>query len=185
MTLPPHDSNDEALLLSLQQGDRAALKTLSDRWYRRVLQFMLARTGNWDLALDLSQDVFVTLFRRAQQYDPSYTADKWIFMLARDRCADHFRASARHGNALKRLALQQQLEGFSGRAPLSDLLNEELLQSIHDAVAAMPEARKAALLMRLQGMSYAEIGKRLRQPESTVRYHISLTIQDLKNSQNL
>ena len=82
---------DELLMHAVQGGELDALGELFERHHRPVFHFLSRTTGDAALAEDLVQEVFVRILKYRHTYDASSRFDTWLFRIARNARADHFR----------------------------------------------------------------------------------------------
>jgi len=163
-----HSDPDVALMLRVKQGDRAAFDLLIEK-YRKPLLNVIARTiGRQTDAEDLAQDVFVRVYRAAHRYEPAAKFSTWLYTIARRVCLNYARTQA-----LRRwFSLTGEPDDAQdapndatndppdSRAldPAQDLERRELQRIVAQAVAALPERlRFAVVLRRYEELSYEEI----------------------------
>ena len=134
-------------------------------------------TGRPDDARDLTQDVFLRVFRSLHSYDAAAGSFRtWLVRLTRNLLIDHYRKTRKH-RVLDPLEDQmdrlEETAGLGARADrvLSGREAGELLQAALQKLS--PELREAVVLRDLQEMEYREIAQVLRVPEGTVKSRIN------------
>ena len=158
---------DALLMLRVQKGDQEAFGALVDR-YKQPITNLLARTLNDPAeAEDLAQNVFVQVYKSAHRYRVSARFSTWIYTIARNLCLNEIRRRSRHPAESLDKAGEEREEGPARQfvdlkaehAP-TELLRGELEEKIAEAVAALPEKqRMAVLLCREEELSYEEIAR--------------------------
>lgn len=153
-------------MLRVRDGDRAAFEVLIEK-YRQPLLNVIARTiGRQADAEDLAQDVFVRVYRAAPRYEPTAKFSTWLYTIARRICLNHVRAQS-----LRRWFSWTSEHDDPDDAPndppdprapdpAQDLERRELQRIVAQAVAALPERlRFAVVLRRYEELSYEEIAE--------------------------
>jgi RNA polymerase sigma-70 factor, ECF subfamily len=173
MTLNTTPSDDQLLRL-MMAGDEAAFTTLYRRRQGGVYRFALQMSGSEALAEDVTQEVFIVLMREAERYDATRgSLQSYLYGIARnhvlrrlerDRPFVQFADDAEEADVLSS-------ELFVAREdPLSDLLHSEMIESVRQAVLALPaHYREVVVLCDLHEMSYAEAAAALSCAVGTVR----------------
>jgi RNA polymerase sigma-70 factor (ECF subfamily) len=184
---PEQDATQEALGRLLRQcmaGDQHAWQQLVTSQHRRIYAICYRFTGSATEAEDLTQDVFVKLYRNLASFDVQKGSfQTWITTLARNLLVDHFRRT-RLERATDSLdaSLSTDDDGPSmadrladpGRSQEQHVAGLELKVRIQQALKELsPELREAVILRDLEDMDYKEIAEVLRVPEGTVKSRIS------------
>lgn len=88
---PGVETADEILAVQAREGDLSAFDELVRRHHGRIWRFhhVMTRDPHW--AADLTQETFLTAFRRLEQYDPARPWLPWLLAIARHKCTDHWR----------------------------------------------------------------------------------------------
>ena len=77
------------------EGDGTAWETLVAKHRRRVFNIAYKFTGRHDRAEDLSQEIFLRVFKNLGKFDPSADFSKWLASVARNHCIDNYRSTRR------------------------------------------------------------------------------------------
>jgi RNA polymerase sigma-70 factor, ECF subfamily len=80
---PVQDSSDEALIGLIAEGDKRAMQVLYARHNVRVYRFILRMTGNQSLAEDLVSEVFLDVWRQAENFESKSQVSTWLLAIAR------------------------------------------------------------------------------------------------------
>jgi RNA polymerase sigma-70 factor (ECF subfamily) len=184
---PEQEAAQEALGRLVRQcmaGDQQAWQQLVVSQHRRIYAICYRFTGSATDAEDLTQDVFLKLYRNLASFDTHKGSfQTWITTLARNLLVDHFRRT-RADRATDSLDASFTSDGDG--ATLGDRLADprpsqeahasglELKARIQQALAQLsPELREAVVFRDLEDMDYKEIAQVLRIPEGTVKSRIS------------
>jgi RNA polymerase sigma-70 factor (ECF subfamily) len=182
-TQPPAHEPDgaelEALLARCAAGDRAALETLYARVAPLLLAVLVRMLRRRDLAEDALQDVFVSVWQRARQFDPIRGRPlAWLISMARYRAIDLQRA-ARPAVALSDAsALEPQLQS-EGPLNGSEMLGTgALLWRCLEQIAA-PQ-RHCLMLAYHEGLTHSEIARAVNEPLGTVKSWVRRSLLALR-----
>jgi RNA polymerase sigma factor (sigma-70 family) len=165
-------------------GDAAAWEEIVQRHHRRIYNICYRFAGAPDDAQDLTQEVFIKMYRTLNTYDARKGAFMtWVTTITRNLLVDHFRRSkgdrltdsldspqSEHEDA------QPLSEQIADRAPPPDahVQSRETREMVHQALQKLsPELREAVILRDLQDMDYREIATALKVPEGTVKSRIN------------
>lgn len=160
-----HPDPDAALMLRVQRGDRRAFEALMARYAQPVANYLYRSLGDAAEAEDLTQNVFLQVYKSAARYRVSAPFATWLFTIARNLCLNELRRRARHP-ATSLDAPPPEHEDAPARAvpdtrpdgPVQTLLLTELEAKIQEALADLPETQRTAILLyREQDLSYEDI----------------------------
>ena len=175
---------DDRLVIALEVRDERALETLYDRYGDYVYSVCLRMVGDVQLAEDLSQEVFLRLWRRPDLYDVSRGRFlTWLLSVARNRAIDERRSRGRRFRfeTPPSLSAEEMLEA----APTSEdrdvaVVSEERVVVQRALATLPPEQRLAIQLAYFGGYTQQEIAQGLHQPLGTVKTRIRLGLQKLR-----
>lgn len=168
---------DAQLVQECLRGDGPAWEELVRRHTRRVFNLCYRFTGNSTEAEDLSQEVFLRIYKTLSSYKPAFGAfPTWLTSVTRNLLVDNYRRTRRDRQTDSIDDAMPQLEErhLSARAP--DKLAEatELSVQLQRGLARLsPELRESVILRDLQGLEYNEIQAVLQVPEGTVKSRIN------------
>jgi RNA polymerase sigma-70 factor, ECF subfamily len=168
---------DAQLVLDCLRGEGSAWEELVRRHTRRVFNLCYRFTGNSTDAQDLSQEVFLRIYRTLPSYKPAFGAfPTWLTSVTRNLLVDHYRRT-RHDRMTDSIDdAMPVLEEKHSSARTPDKLAEAAELSVqlqHGLARLSPELREAVILRDLQGLEYNEIQTVLDVPEGTVKSRIN------------
>jgi RNA polymerase sigma-70 factor (ECF subfamily) len=190
--LPDQDGgsqSDSSLVRQLIEGSQDALAGLYDRHAQAVFATAMRVSRDRGIAEEVVQETFLTLWNRAELFDPSRGAlSAWLLTIARNRAIDRLRVASRHERAatfssfahgladdqstLEWLTSTGDLIGTAGPEPGPEmaLADKETREIIRDALASLsPLERRAIELAYGTGLSQSEIAAHLGWPMGTVK----------------
>jgi len=165
-------------------GDAAAWEEIVQTYNRRIYNICYRFAGSSSDAEDLTQEVFIKMYRTLSSYDSSKGAFvTWITTITRNLLVDHFRKSKqdRVTDSIDTTASEHEdSQPLSERIvdksapPDAHVRSREVGDTVHAALGKLsPELREALILRDLQDMDYREIAQVLKVPEGTVKSRIN------------
>jgi RNA polymerase sigma-70 factor (ECF subfamily) len=168
-------SSDQQLVRRALKGDERAFEELVRRYQRPILNFIARMVGNYDLALDLSQDVFVKAFVALRSYNENFKFGSWLFKIASNTVIDHLRKGGPALSSLDKPVSTEddevQLEFAStGLVPEEELEQTETREILVQLIKQLPEAYREMIVMRhVNELSYEEMADIAALPLGTVK----------------
>ncbi len=165
--MPANADPDAALMLRVKQGDTVAFTELVEKYKQPVINLVYRTLRDATEAEDLAQNVFVQVYKSAHRYQTSARFSTWLFTIARNLCLNEIRRRSRHPaeslDATHPEHENQPLHPIEDRKtflPPDHLLQRELAAKIDEALAALPENQRTAILLcRQEELSYEEIAE--------------------------
>ena len=165
-------------------GDASAWEEIVRLHNRRIYNICYRFTGSADDAEDLTQEVFIKIYRTLGSYEVDRGAfTTWLTTVTRNLLVDHFRKAKqdRMTDPLDAAPAQDEaaptlLDQLADPAATPDqrLATKEAQKQVHQALQKLsPELREAVILRDLQDMDYKEIAAVLKVPEGTVKSRIN------------
>jgi len=174
-TSSAHSYDIDELIERCLNGDQAAWETIVRLHWRKVFNIAYKFVGKHDLAEDLTQDVFLKLYKSLDTFDRRANFQTWLISVSRNLCIDHYRSVRKEREAINREVDPAQLAavapGKSAQALLEQRDRVSLLRVALDKLA--PTLRTAVMLRDIQELTYHEIADRLHLPEGTVKSRIN------------
>ncbi len=187
---------DEA---AVPEGTRSEIKVefdeLFERYHSMVFHLTYRVLGDREEALDVSQEVFFTVYRKMHRFRGESSLKTWIYRIAINRASNR----CRWWNRLRRRGtvsldehlsrdhsrdLSETLEAI-GRSPEEALLVEEERAQIEQLLLKLPMQQRVAIVMRdIEGLSYEEIAESMQVSLGTVKSRIARGREQLKRRLN-
>lgn len=178
---------DVECMLALKKGDRHAFEILMRKYYPRIFNFIYRFLGNRQLSEDLTQDVFMKVYKSARRYRPRSKFQTWLYTIAKNTCLNELRRN--RGQTVsydEPITTNERVikKEFSDphADPAGEFLEKEKKSLIRAAINDLPEnQRLAVLLRRYESFSYAEIAATLNVTDKAVKSLLSRAKVNLKN----
>lgn len=170
------------LLAIGRHRDEAAFSDFYGYYAGRVKSFLMGKGMNDSIADELMQEIMLSVWRRADTYDPGRAAaSTWLFTIARNRRIDYLRGNQRIEVELEDDMLELDESESGTQAELVDAQREA--EQLHLALEALsPEQRQVMQLSCFRGLSHGDIAEWLQIPIGTVKSRIRLAMQSVRNS---
>lgn len=169
--------SDTEVMLRAQAGDDAAFDYLVQKFRRPLVSFMYRMARNLAVAEELSQEVFLRVYRSRQSYAAEAKFTTWLYRIATNLALNHIR-DTKHERPENSVALDESDEESGLAFELPDpsltaeqiMLRRERMQAIRKHVESLPERQRMAVIMhKYQSMDYREISKVLKLSESATK----------------
>jgi RNA polymerase sigma-70 factor (ECF subfamily) len=156
-------------------GDQAAWETIVRMHWRKVFNIAYKFVGKHDEAEDLTQDVFLKIFKSLNTFDRRANFQTWLISVSRNLCIDHYRSVRKERETINRDVDANDLSPASTTAsPHAELELRDRVVLLRQALDKLaPTLRTAVMLRDIQEFSYQEIADRLHLPEGTVKSRIN------------
>jgi RNA polymerase sigma factor (sigma-70 family) len=167
--------NIDALIRRCLKGDQLAWEAIVRQYRRKVFNVAYKFVGKHDEAEDLTQDIFLKIFKSLETFDRRANFQTWLISVSRNLCIDHYRSVRKERETIDRETDTAELAAVApGQSQLAALEQRDRVELLREALASLPKTLRTAVLMRdLQELSYHEIAVALRLPEGTVKSRIN------------
>jgi RNA polymerase sigma-70 factor (ECF subfamily) len=165
----------DSLIEQCLSGDQVAWETIVRQNWRKVFNVAYKFVGKHDEAEDLTQDIFLKIFRALNTFDRRANFQTWIISISRNLCIDHYRSVRKERQTIAREVDTTDLQpASSDRGPYQAAEHQDLRGLLRQALQKLPLTLRTAVILRdLQELSYQEIADRLGLPEGTVKSRIN------------
>jgi RNA polymerase sigma-70 factor (ECF subfamily) len=167
---------DHQLLWAYVQGDEQAFGTLVERYFRMVYTLAARRTGDYHLAEEIAQSVFLILSRKAAGFSSKSSVAGWLIQTTRFVCRDAIKTRRRRDENERSLAMafEHQHQSNPGSSNLEALL-EEALQTLK------PEEQAGIMARFFEGKDFQEMAQMFATSEHAVRKRTSRCLAKLQH----
>src|SRR5437588_2759012 len=165
------------LVRRCRAGDGAAWEEIVQSYTRRIYNLAYRFTSRADSAEDLTQEVFIRVYKSLDQYNPKQgDLQNWLMRLARNLIIDDYRRRQRAPQDTQ----AEDIEGHpyhlraAGNTPEREMERRELGEQVQAAIDKLPpDLRTCVILRDIEELSYQEIVDLLKIPEGTVKSRIN------------
>ncbi len=168
---------DIKLMLQVRDDVQGAFEVLVERYQHRLLGIIAHLVGRLDEAEDLTQEVFLRIYRARKGYRPRARFSTWLFTIANNLAMNHLRGKGRHptvgfgdGSESHGFIGAEQRVPASGGTPSTQMRQAELSDLVREALNSLDEDQKMAVLLnKFEEMSYAEIAEVMGRSEAAIK----------------
>lgn len=175
---------DEQLVKNYLKGDEKALEDIVRQYLPLIYNFSRRYSGDPDNASDISQEVFVKVWKNLKKFDASKNFKAWLFSIAKNTALDWFKKK-------RDLSLSDFADSIidAKQLPITDeIYKKSLLNNVQLAIEKLPQKYGSIInLYHTKGLNFREIADFLKEPINTVksRYRRGLISLKKKLSPNL
>ena len=165
---------DAQLMLRVREGDQTSFALLLERHRRPVVHFLYRMVQNQATSEELAQEVFLRVYRSRETYEPAAKFTTWLFRIAAHLALNNLRDRKKEKG---HESLDEELLGgftrqVEDQQPTVEqrMVNQDRLQEVRNAIAALPPKQRAAVLMhKYEELEYAQIAGALGCSESALK----------------
>lgn len=176
----PRPHEEKLLFNKIATGDEIAFRTIYDVYFDRIAAYVLKMSKSEDVSEEIVQDVFMKLWTNRAALLNIEAPQAYLFSIARNKTIDHLRKLAKETNLIAILAddIQHHINNAEKRIEA-----QELRALITDAIAKLsPQKQKVFQLSKYHDLSHDEIAQELNLSKSTIKNHLSETMQYLRRN---
>jgi RNA polymerase sigma-70 factor (ECF subfamily) len=171
---------DVRLMLQVRDDVQGAFEVLVQRYQHRLVGVLLHMVGNLEEAEDLTQDVFLRIYKARKGYRPRARFSTWLFTIAHNLALNHLRDQGRHpvtasgggllgtspSTAIKPAEMVPSRDGTAS----AQMRQVELSEVVREALEELGEDQKMAVLLnKFEEMGYAEIAEVMGRSEPAIK----------------
>jgi RNA polymerase sigma-70 factor, ECF subfamily len=177
--------DDFKLVEAFRKGDEKAFEEIVRRYQRQVANIIYLTLGNREEVDDLSQEVFVRVFRSLGRFEFDSSLYSWIYRIAVNLCIDEIRKKKIRKLIPLEFLTEKKLESEKRTKETStssdELLQKEKKEIIRGALEELSPLHRTVILLReYQDLSYGEIAKTLRISPQAVKSRIFRAREELR-----
>ena len=165
----------DAIIERCLNGDQDAWEAIVRLYWRKVFNVAYKFVGRHDLAEDLTQDVFLKLYKSLDTFDRRANFQTWLISVSRNLCIDHYRSVRKERETISRDVDSSEVNAVSHDvAADTKLEHRDRVVLLRHALDKLPPTLRTAVMLRdIQELTYQEIADQLRLPEGTVKSRIN------------
>jgi RNA polymerase sigma-70 factor (ECF subfamily) len=172
--------SDAELIERCLRKDNSAWDLVVARFRRKVFHIAYKFTGKHDEAEDLTQEIFLKVFRSLDKFNRDADFSTWLSSVARNYCIDRYRASKREREVVVEDLVAFDLAPASFGNPHRALEDKDRRSLLRRGLDLLPDKLREAVVLRdLRGLSYQEMAESLGLPEGTVKSRINRGREEL------
>jgi RNA polymerase sigma-70 factor (ECF subfamily) len=172
-TIAKSDLSDE-LIRRCQDGSAEACRELYECYKRKVYSLAVYMTGDAEMANDMSQEIFLKVFRDLQAFRFESSFSSWLYRLATNTCLNALRSRhARRDVGIEEVAGTPH-QCNTRESPEEQQMNQQIQRAVREAILSLkPPLRAVVVLRYIEALSYSEIAEVFSCSEGTVASRLS------------
>jgi RNA polymerase sigma-70 factor (ECF subfamily) len=176
--LQPHE--EKLLFNKIATGDEMAFRTIYDAYFDRLAAYVFKMSKSEDVSEEVVQDVFMKLWVNRIALLNVEIPQAYVFSIARNKTIDHLRRLAKETNIITVLAENIQYHTNNAEHRFDVLELQALIASVLAQLS--PQKQKVFQLSKVDDLSHDEIAEELNLSKSTIKNHLSETMQYLRRN---
>ncbi len=185
--------SDEQLIRKIKRNqNRDAADELIRRYYKEIYAYVYRQTGNMDMAMDLTQDIFISILQGMNSFDERKAQFRtWTYHVAANKITDYYRSREHKRKQIETaLLLEEADSGFGAGWPEEDslleiIINRESIRHIMEIVVGFDgDWIKIFQKKCFEERTFAEIAALMKLPENTVKTRFYSMIRKIKKEVN-
>ena len=172
--------SDNSLVTEFISGNDEAFAQLVTRYKDSITNYLNMMVGDYDIAVDLSQETFLRVYKSINRYSNLYQFSTWIYRIATNLAIDEMRYRKRRGQVFYKNVMNSRTSASSEghefeitdvrRGPRDEILRKESSQVLADAIRSLPKKYRTAFIMKeVQELPYEDIAKVLNCSAGTIK----------------
>lgn len=188
--LLPSYRKDNELINAFKDGNTDAFQELVLKYEKRVYNHCMRMVNDEMESYDLTQEVFLKVFRKIKNYEHTYSFYTWLYRITVNCCIDYLRRKKRQVQSVSISANTGDDSGQNGKdqdipddsfIPDTVLANKELNEVLKTAINQLSERLRSIILLKeVEGFSYEEIAEILGCSRGTVKSRLFRARERLK-----
>ncbi|MDH5751282.1 MAG: sigma-70 family RNA polymerase sigma factor [Deltaproteobacteria bacterium] len=181
---------DAQLIAAFKKGDQNAFQELVLKYESRVYNHCLRMINDEVESFDLTQEVFLKVFRKIKNYEHTYSFYTWLYRITVNSCIDYMRRrkrglqsvslSSNLGDNLNEAGREQDVPDTT-YVPTTEFEKGELSDVLNKAIAELSDKLKVIIVLKeMEGFSYEEIAEILGVSRGTVKSRLFRARERLK-----
>ncbi|MBI3993614.1 MAG: sigma-70 family RNA polymerase sigma factor [Candidatus Lambdaproteobacteria bacterium] len=184
------DHGDFELIAAFKAGDKLAFQALVQKYESRVYNLCLRMVNDEVESQDLTQEVFLKVYRSILRYQHTYSFYTWVYRITVNCCIDYMRRRKRHAHTVS-LTSSSNADGNeqgkdqdvpdSTHVPQATMEKNELREILNNAIAQLSEKLQSIIILKeIEGFTYEEIAEILNCSRGTVKSRLFRARERLK-----
>jgi RNA polymerase sigma-70 factor (ECF subfamily) len=162
--------DEQALVLQIQAGDEDAFAKLVYIYKDKIVNYLYQVTGDYQKAVDLSQETFLRVYFKANKYRPIAPFSSWIYAIASNLAKTELKKRWR----MSLVSLEDVPPAVEISTPSEEASDSGLIKNLRQALDTLsPRYRIPVVLKDMEGYSQEEIAQIIKRPVGTVKARIS------------
>ncbi|MFC1849692.1 RNA polymerase sigma factor [candidate division CSSED10-310 bacterium] len=183
-------ASDHYLMELTKDGDEDAFRIIVQRYKDPLTNYIYRIINDYDTAIDISQEVFIRVYRKASSYQPLAAFSTWIYRISTNLAINEIRKRKKYFtvsifsrlNDYENSYYEMPYSDESALNPEEEIGQIQLRSKVREVLNSLPIKYRIPLLLReLEDYSYDDIAKIVGVPQGTIKSRINRGRYILKN----
>jgi RNA polymerase sigma-70 factor (ECF subfamily) len=162
--------DERELIVQVQKGDEMAFKEIVRIYKDKITNFLWQLTGDYQKAVELSQETFMRVYFKAHKYKPIAPLSSWIYTIASNLAKTEMKKTRR----VPLVSIEDVQNSLPSKSEDSNPSESSLIRKLRKALDSLhPRYRIPVILKDIEGFSQEEIAQILKKPVGTIKARIS------------
>lgn len=164
--------SDLSILKEYKKNNRKGLELIYDRYKKYVYSIAYHYAGNKEDALDITQEVFISVFKAMGGFKEQYSLLPWIKKITINKCLNFLRAKKESISLNQTTESGDELQNIisSDEITESSIVCKDTKKALEEAISKLPDRERMAVLLRhMKQMKYEDIAQSMKLPTGTVK----------------
>jgi len=162
--------DEQALVYQIQEGNEAAFAEIVHIYKDRIVNYLFQVTGDYQQAVELSQETFLRVYFKAHKYRPIAPFSSWIYTIASNLAKTELKKKRK----FSLVSLDNVQNNLEVSIPSQNSSDSGLIRNLRQALNSIsPRYRIPLILKDMEGYSQEEIAQILKRPVGTIKARIS------------
>lgn len=168
-----HNFSDHELAIRAKSGDDSAFTELMRRHYKGVLNFIYRFNNKVEGCEDLTQEVFLRVYRSIKKYEPEAKFSTWLYKIATNLCLTNVKKKNLNLSLDEIKENVGDLADSKSETAYESIKRKEIKDKVMEAISLLPEKERVAItLCKYEGFSYNEVAEVLDCSVGAVKTHV-------------
>ncbi len=180
--------DDTQIIERVKKGDVEAFSHIIEKYQNMTFRYVYSRFNNYDEAMDITQDIFITAFEAIKNFRGDSKFSTWLYSIMVNYCKNYRKKSSHYSTvpiAGVRNSDDEEYElqiSDEHDGPEDSIVTEDSLRIVKEELFSLPEEYRDVLVLRdIEGFSYSEISEKIGIKLSNVKVRIHRGRELLKN----
>lgn len=177
--------SDLNILKEYRKNNRIGLELVYDRYKKYVYTIAYHYAGNKEDALDITQEVFISVFKALGSFKEQYSLLPWIKKITINKCLNFLRSKKEDISLNETTEGGDELQNIISSEEITEntIVYKDTKKALEEAIKKLPDKERMAVLLRhMKQMKYEEIANSMKLPIGTVKTLIHNGRKSLKQS---
>lgn len=164
--------SDLSILTEYRKNNRKGLELMYDRYRKYVYTIAFHYSGNKEDALDITQEVFISVFKAMGGFKEQYSMLPWIKKITVNRCLNFLRSKKENISLNEATDDGDELQNIISSNELVEntIVCKDTKKTLEEAIQKLPDRERMAVLLRhMKQMKYDDIASTMKLPTGTVK----------------